>query len=270
MKDQLGDRMKAYEGADSERRMMPLLPTFARVDGRCFHSFTRGMNRPYDSRMIEAMQNTAMRLAKETGAVMTYTQSDEITLAWLSRSTGSQIWFDGRRDKMVSQIAALATLYFYLETLDLLPDFAYRLPSFDARVWQVPTLAEGANVFLWREMDATKNSISMAAHSLYSDKELHGKTGSDKQEMLFQKGVNWNNYPAQFKRGTYIQRHTVTRAFSTDEIERLPAMHAARSNPALTVERSEWGILDIPPLRKVTNRVGVIFDGEDAITEPTL
>jgi len=227
MNDKFGDRMKMYE-MQTECRLMPLLPTFARVDGRAFHSFTRGMNRPYDERMASAMMETTLNLVRETNACMGYTQSDEITLAWLSTDPKTQIWFDGRHSKMVSQIAALATLYFYRQCVKEMPEYAERLPSFDARVWQVPNTSEGANVFLWREWDATKNSISMAAHAVCGDKELHGKNSSDKQEMLFQKGINWNNYPAFFKRGSYVQRRMITKPFTAVEIERLPPKHAAR------------------------------------------
>lgn len=252
--------MKLYE-AQGERRMMPLLPTFARVDGRAFHSFTRGMRRPYDQTVVDLMIDTAAFLARETNACMTYTQSDEITLCWLSNEPKSQIWFDGRHSKMVSQIAALATLEFYRLTLDRLPDYARKMPTFDARVWTVPNRAEAVNVFIWREKDATKNSISMAAQSLFSARELHGKNSSQKQEMLFQKGVNWNDYPAFFKRGTYIQRRILRKLFTTDEIESLPPKHAARSNPDLEIERTVFEVLALPPLLSVANREAVILDG---------
>lgn len=262
MKDKLGDRMKEYE-ALTESRLMPLLPTLARVDGRSFHTFTRGMERPYDPRMAQAMVETAQWLAQETNACMTYTQSDEITLVWHATDPKSQIWFDGRHSKMVSQIAALATLRFYRACLELMPEYAEKMPSFDARVWQVPNTTEAANVFLWREWDATKNSITMAASSVYSHKELHGKNGSEKQEMLWQKGINWNDYPAFFKRGSFVQRRLLKKPFSANEIERLPEKHEARNNPALMVERSEWRVLEMPPFGSVSNREAVIFEGSD-------
>lgn len=261
--DALGDRMKFYEGIEADRRLMPLLPVLCRIDGRCFHSFTRGMARPYDETLTQMMVDTTLYLVRETNACMGYTQSDEITLAWHSTDIKSQIWFDGRIAKMVSQLAAHATLAFYRLVLERMPNYAERLPTFDARVWTVPNRTEGTNVFLWREWDATKNSISMAAQSVYSDKQLHGKNGSDKQEMLFQKGINWNDYPARFKRGTYVQRRTVMKPFSADEIANLPPKHEARANPYLTVERSEWLALDMPPFGTVENREAVIFDGAE-------
>lgn len=258
--------MKHYESL-CEHRMMPLLPVMARVDGRAFHSFCRGMERPYDERMHTCMRETAMRLAQDTNARMAYTQSDEITFVWLIETPKGQIWFGGRHSKMVSQIAAQATLHFYRACERHMPEYAKKLPTFDGRVWQTPNLAEATNAFLWREWDAAKNSISAAAKTVYSDKELHGVSSLQKQEMLFQKGINWNDYPSFFKRGTYIQRRIVRRKFTAEEISRLPEHHNARTNPDLMVDRGEWRCVDMPPLAKVVNREEVIFYGEDPIVE---
>lgn len=262
MIDSLGDRMKMYESAEAGRRLLPLVPVLARIDGRAFHSFTRGMQRPFDPGFSAAMIETTQFLVDETGACMGYTQSDEITLAWHSTDLKSQIWFDGRVCKMVSQLAALTTLKFnQILNGGSMQHYAQRSPTFDARIWSVPNRTEGANVFVWREWDATKNSVSMAAQEYYSHKELHGKHGGDMQELLFQKGVNWNDYPAFFKRGTYVQRRTVIKPFSAAELECLPPKHEARSNPSLTVERSEVAVLDMPPITTIENREAVIFEG---------
>lgn len=261
MRDDLGDRMKMYESAEAGRRLMPLLPVLARIDGRAFHSFTRGMDRPFDPMFTARMVDTTIALVRETGACMGYTQSDEITLAWHSQSMQSQIWFDGRVAKMTSQLAAQATLIFYRLVLARMSKYADRLPTFDARVWSVPNRTEGANVFLWREWDATKNSISMAASAHYSHKELHGKNGQQKHDMLHAKGVNWNDYPFFFKRGTYVQRRTTSQPFSAEELDSLPPKHAARMNPGLLVERSTVSAIELPPLATVMNREAVIFDG---------
>lgn len=258
--------MKGYESVEAGRRLMPLLPVVARIDGRAFHTFTRGMDRPYDERMVRLMVETTRYLVKETCACMGYTQSDEITLAWHAPDPKSQIWFDGRVAKMTSQLAAHATLWFNRLLRLNWPFMAERLPTFDARVWAVPSRAEAANVFLWREWDATKNSISMAASACFSDSEVHGKSGAEKQEMLFQRhGINWNDYPARFKRGTYVQRRLVRRPFTTDEIEKLPPKHAARSNPNLMVDRHDVAVVDMPVFTAVLNREAVIFDGADPV-----
>lgn len=239
MRDDLGDRMKMYE-AMNEKQFLPYLPVMARIDGRCFSKFTKGMNRPYDERMSECMINTTKKLVGETGALVGYTQSDEITLMWYSDSINSQIWFDGKHSKMVSQLGSLSTLYFYKECERLLgKEFLDKMPTFDARVWQVPSKEEAVNVFLWREKDATKNSISMAAREYYSHRQLENKNSNQKQDMLFEAGINWNDYPDYFKRGTYVRKIMVEKQFSVDEIEKLPKNHAARTNPELKIKRSE-------------------------------
>ena len=263
--DDLGDRMKMYEAAEASRRLMPLLPVMARMDGRAFHSFTRGMKRPFDPVFSSCMVDTTVALVKETGACMGYTQSDEISLAWHSQSLQSEIWFDGRVCKMTSQLAAQATLIFYRLVLERMPEYADRLPSFDARVWNVPNQEEGANAFLWREWDATKNSISMAASAYYSPKELMCVGTRQRLDMLFEKGVNWNHYPDFLKRGTYVQRRSISTPFTQDELDKLPEKHHARLNPNLVVERSVVTRLDMPPLGRVLNREAVIFNGSDPV-----
>ncbi len=263
--DDLGDRMKLYESQEAGRRLMPLLPVLARIDGRAFHAFTRGMDRPFDARFSAAMVHTTLALVRDTGACMGYTQSDEITLAWHSTTHQSQIWFDGRVAKMTSQLAAQATLAFYRRVLETMPEYADRLPTFDARVWSMPNRAEGANVFLWREWDATKNSVSMAASAHYSHKALQGKNSRDKHEMLHAKGINWNDYPAMFKRGSYVQRRRAAVPFTAAELDALPPKHEARANPDLVVERSLCVVLDLPPLGGIENREAVIFDGAEPV-----
>jgi tRNA(His) 5'-end guanylyltransferase len=222
------------------------------------------MERPFDERFSSLMVDTALFLAKETGASVAYTQSDEITLAWHAPDARSQIWFDGRVTKMTSQLSALATLWFNRLLAQRAPELVDRLPTFDARVWQVPTRGEAVNVFIWREWDATKNSISMAASSHFSAGALHGKNGSVKQEMLWaQKGINWDKYPAAFKRGTYVQRKKACTPFTGEEIDRLPPKHRARTEPNLVVERSVWRAVSLPIITTITNREDVLFEGAE-------
>lgn len=263
--DTLGDRMKLYEGMEAGRRLMPLLPIIARIDGRAFSTFTRGMARPYDERMQAAMLATTVALVRETNACLGYTQSDEISLAWHSTDTKSSVWFDGRIIKMISQLGAQATLYFYREVCKTMPEYADRLPTFDARVWNVPNRTEGANVFLWREWDATKNSLSMAASAYFSHKELNGRDGKARHDLLHGIGINWNDYGVHFKRGVYVQRRTTTRPFTTLELDKLPPKHAARRDPALAVTRSDWVPVDMPRFSTVANREAVVFDGTSPV-----
>ncbi|QJW93668.1 tRNA(His) guanylyltransferase Thg1 family protein [Frigoriglobus tundricola] len=267
MTDGLGDRMKRYEAAEAGRRLMPLVPVLARLDGRAFHSFVRGLARPFDPRLSRLMIDTATVLVRETNATIGYTQSDEITLAWVADGFESQILFDGRTQKLTSVLAALGTAHFHRRLPAFLPpEYADRVPVFDCRVWNVPTLDEAANAFLWRELDATKNSVAMAARACYAHSAVHGKNRAELHELLWQKGVNWNDYPPFFKRGTYIRTRKVAGPFTAQEREELPEKHAARRNPALVIERTECGPVELPPLVTVENRAGVLFRGEAART----
>jgi tRNA(His) 5'-end guanylyltransferase len=264
---QIDDRMKLYEKIETSRCLIPTLPIMARMDGRAFHTFTSDMPRPYSEGFMRLMQATTQWLIEETNAVCGYCQSDEITLTWYSPDIESQIFFNGKLHKMVSQLAALTTVYFNDRLSDFL-DIKYkkRLPTFDARVWNVPTLEEGVNAFVWRELDATRNSLQMAAYAQFSQKQLHKKNTADMHEMLFkEKGINWNDYPDDFKRGAYFQKKIKQIPYSAEEIERLPLKHEARSNPDLIVERSVYEQIKMPPILRVENRVGVIYKGEDPI-----
>jgi len=267
MKDDLGDRMKMLEGIEAGRRFLPLLPICVRLDGKCFSSFTRGMKRPFDSVMSDMMVETTKFLVEETNACIGYTQSDEISLILYSDTYKSQVFFDGIIQKLVSVLASLATAKFLTLVMGKMPDKVKELPVFDCRVWTVPNKEEAVASILWREFDSTKNSISMLAQSKFSHKELDGKTGEEKQEMLFSKfGINWNDIEPRFKRGTYIQRKKIVRRFSVEELDKLPPKHAARKNPDLTFERSDVIVVNMPPLSTVVNRVAVIFDGAEPET----
>ena len=261
--DSLGNRMKGYENVTCGVKMLPLIPVIARIDGKGFSKFTKGLKRPYDERLSTLMVELTKYLVKQTNANCGYTQSDEISLVWYSDTHESKIYFDGRLFKMISDLSAMASVYFNRELPNYIPEKAHLMPRFDCRVFNVPTIGEATNTFLWRELDATKNSITMASSEYYSHNFLHGKNGSEKQELLFQKGVNFNNYPTHFKRGTYIQRRRVMTKFSTEELENLPLKHNARKNPDMEIERWVIDEVKLPPLSKVKNRVGVVIYGEN-------
>ena len=161
----------------------------------------------------------------------------------------------------------MSSVFFNEKLPEYLPEKVGKRPRFDARVWNVPNLEEAVNSFLWREFDATKNSISMAASSVYSHNLLEGKNGSEKQEMLFQKGINWNDYPNFFKRGTYVQRKVRIGKLTFEELEKLPPKHNARKNSEFVVKRKYVVELELPPLTKVTNKVDVILFGQEYKTD---
>lgn len=254
----IGDRCKAFEQAEAGRRAMLGLPILARLDGRAFHTFTRGMRRPFDEAMSRSMIDTTKYLVAKTHAAVGYTQSDEITLAWLMAGETSQPLFDGKYQKLTSVLAGMASVVFYKAIVARMPDCADDVPHFDCRVWQVPTVSDAADVFVWREDDATKNSISMAAQSAFSHRELLNKHTGEMQEMLHARGINWNDYQAFFKRGTYVRRVTSTRTLTEEERARIHAAHRPAADA--TFLRSEIVELSIGPIRRFEEqRVALLF-----------
>jgi tRNA(His) guanylyltransferase len=204
MKKQIGDRMKInYE--EAYKLYLPMrLPTIIRLDGKTFHTFTRGMERPFDEYFMRSMAELSQYLVKEIQtAQCAYVQSDEISiLLHPYKKLDTEAWFANEVQKMVSVSAGLASSWFSIR---------FRKEAiFDSRVFVLPE-AEVVNYFVWRQQDCTRNSITMVAQSLYSHKELHLKNSSDKQEMIFQKGQNWDKYPTYQKRGTVCTRDRIDR-----------------------------------------------------------
>ncbi len=199
MKDTLGDRMKDFY----ENRTRYTLPrrtyTLIRVDGKAFHTYTRDLQRPFDEAFMSDMDATAQFLCSHMqGARCAFVQSDEISILLTDfDKLTTDAWFDGNIQKMASISASMATALFN----ELRPG---KLAFFDSRVFTIPFQTEVENYFIWRQQDATRNSISNVAQSLYTHKELNGKSSDQKQELIFQKGINWNDYPSRCKRGRMI------------------------------------------------------------------
>lgn len=232
---ELSARIKQYE-SHFNQQLINGLPIIARLDGKAFHTFCKRLRKPYDVRLNTLMYKTAKYLAARFNANMAYTQSDEISLHWTAES---YIEFAGRINKLNSVMASYSTAYFNKYLSLFIPEKKERTAIFDCRIFNLPNEKEVVNYFMWRERDATKNSISMAAQSEFSHKSLHGLHGNDMQEKLFsERGINWNDYPAFFKRGTYITKRKLSRPFSTTEINKLPLKHEARTNPNLMIERT--------------------------------
>jgi tRNA(His) 5'-end guanylyltransferase len=274
----LEPRMKVYEQTEAGRQLLPTLPVLARLDGRNFGSFTRNAKRPFSERFHALMVDTTRHLVDECGALVGYTQSDEITLAWHAPDIKSMLFFDGNVQKMVSTIAALASVrlnearYTMSSQIGKIGEIVnettsglawHMRPTFDCRVWNVPSLTEASNVFVWRQADGVRNSVSMAARAHFSHASLHGFSRAEMQDRLMRdKGINWNDYPVGFKRGTFIQRARRARTYSAEEIARLPAKHAAREDPDLEVQRWELRERDFW-LTKIANREAVLFAGAE-------
>lgn len=200
-KDSLGDRMKAYESV-AQTKLMGRTPVVIRIDGKAFHTFTRGLQKPFDSVLGEAMSQTMLYLCENIqGAVLGYTQSDEISILlqdWATFETDA--WFDNKVQKMVSVAASLATAKF--NQCYNHPRGENILALFDARVFNMP-FEEVTNCLVWRQQDAVRNSIQSLSQAHFSHKELQGKNVNQLQDMLIlQRGINWNDIPTRYKRGT--------------------------------------------------------------------
>lgn len=258
----LGDKHKRYE-AREDQSIMPGIPVIVRLDGRTFHTFTRGLERPYDGAFSGCMVETAKALVKEMHANCGYTQSDEISLCYLNPDPEKAMMFAGRVQKIVSLHAAYASVKFNKQVSTHLEMKAHLDPIFDARIYAYPNVALAAESFLWREIDATRNSLAMAAQAQFSQKELEGKGRRAMHEMLLQKGIDWNDYPVFFKKGTYVRRGLEPRTLTEEELARTPEKH----RPTGPVLRPVMKELDIPPAERILNLAAVLFNGAIPVTE---
>ena len=245
----LGDRMKEFY-EDRFRYYVPRRTyTLIRIDGKAFHTYTKGLVSPFDDGLIADMNETTAYLCKNIqGAKFGYVQSDEISILITDfDERDTQMWFDGNLQKMASVAASMATSKFnelrvdryirekfnsgietitplWMENLKKI-----RKAEFDARVFQIPQKSEVENYFIFRQQDGTRNSVQSVAQSLYSQSELNGKKEKDMQEMIFQKGINWNDYHFREKRGGIISK--------------VPTMVEGRDGQ---VERLKWQMIPTP------------------------
>jgi len=208
-KDDIGNRMKsAYE--NRTRICLPRRTNIIiRIDGKAFHSYTRGMKRPFDDGFMGDMDTTAAYLCKNIqGAKFAFVQSDEISILLTDYDKiTTDAWFDNNVQKMASVSASMATRAFNEARMNRIirtGEGEMKWAEFDSRVFQIPEWHEVENYFIWRQQDCVRNSIQSVAQSLYSHKQLNGKNTNEMQEMIFQKGINWNDYDPKYKRGRAI------------------------------------------------------------------
>lgn len=247
-RNDLGNRMKEYEGV-SRHSLTRRMPVIIRLDGKAFHTFTRGMKRPFDVILTTSMQQTMKYLCENIqGCVLGYTQSDEITLVLVDyKQLNSCSWFDNNIQKIVSISASMATMAFNkllhscivnaryeldglddVEYLNILTKAMFTGAMFDSRVFNIPK-EEVCNCLIWRQQDSVRNSIQSVGQANFSQKELHEKSCSMIQEMLMtEKNINWNDIPTHLKRGSCCIKRDV-----------------------VDTKRTEWFIdLDIPTFTK--------------------
>lgn len=290
IRDDLGTRMKVFYENIPKTRLMRRTPVAIRLDGKAFHTFTRGFQKPFDFVLMDAMQKTMKYLCENIqGCVFGYTQSDEITLILVDyQKFTSDAWFDYEVQKLTSVSASMATMAFnkyfsenvedvikYNSTHDslverkegLLDNYisaVERGACFDARCFNIPK-EEVTNLIYWRQLDATRNSIQMVGQTNFSHDELQNKTCDMIQDMLMTKyGINWNNFTIPCKRGTACIR---VGAKVTENIKREPQPFGEdKITTTIIEERPIWIIDRNMPILKGEDRKYVddlIYIGEE-------
>lgn len=284
--DDLGCRMKTFYEQIPKTKLMRRCPVAIRIDGRAFHTFTRGFQKPFDEVLIKSMQETMKYLCENIqGCVLGYTQSDEITLILVDyKKLTSSAWFDYEVQKICSIAASMSTMAFnnifskYVNEFDL--ELAYndngidteenrklweiykkainKGAMFDARCFNIPK-EEVTNLVYWRQLDASRNSIQMVGQANFSHKELQNKSCNDIQDMLMtQKGINWNDLPTYQKRGSCCVRNKIV-IESDGVVETIQLRDTSKSE-------NEWVIDTEIPIFKGEGREYIdrlVFIGED-------
>lgn len=239
LRDDLGNRMKTFYEQIPKIKLMRRTPVIIRIDGKAFHTFTRGFKRPFDDVLIKTIQETTKYLCENIqGCVLGYCQSDEISLVLVDyQRFETSAWFDYEIQKMCSIAASMATMAFNRIFNELVREYRFnngedfdlstkegeenycllqayqnainKGAMFDTRVFNIPR-EEVTNCIYWRQLDTSRNSIQMVGQANFSHKELQNKSCNDIQDMLMtQKGINWNDYPTYQKRGSCVVRNKI-------------------------------------------------------------
>lgn len=288
--DDLGVRMKTFYEQIPKTKLMRRCPVAIRIDGKAFHTFTRGFQKPFDEVLIKSMQETMKYLCENIqGCVLGYTQSDEITLILVDyKKLTSSAWFDYEVQKICGIAASMATMAFNRAFAKNVEDFKQYYATeyeiygwygkgtpeygmcqiytkavnkgamFDARCFNIPK-EEVTNLVYWRQLDASRNSIQMVGQANFSHKELQNKSCNDIQDMLMiQKGINWNDLPTYQKRGSRCVRNKIV-------IESDGVMETVQLRDASKSE-NEWIIDTDIPIFKGEGREYIdrlVFVGEE-------
>ena len=265
-------RMKSYYEAVPKTRLMRRVPVAIRLDGKAFHTFTKGFEKPFDEVLGRSMRATMKYLCENIqGCVLGFQQSDEITLILVDyKKLNSSAWFDYEIQKMCSIAASMATMAFNrffageVKTFTFNNGENYERDSkeailcevyrnavnkgamFDARCFNIPK-EEVANLIYWRQLDAARNSIQMVGQANFSHKELQNKTCNMIQDMLHEeKGINWNDFPTHLKRGSCCVKIETSTTFAIE-----------KENGSIqtgAIERPHWEIDTEIPLFKEEGR----------------
>ena len=274
----LGDRMKSFESVHTETSLIPGIPVYVRIDGRAFHTFTRGLAKPFDPGFASAMKETTKHLHDKTNAFISYCQSDEISLCYLAPE---KMPFGTRLFKLESCLAGMASAMFCVNGLHVTQNKMYEhddfyrnkimkfIPHFDCRVVQLP-LEEIPNMLLWRERDCLKNAITLVALEHFSNKQIHKKNSDEKIAMLKEIGIDFNkDIDEDFRFGSWFRRVVFEKELDSSTLAKIPEnqikldpdgkMRVVRSE----VKQVKFGM----PISEMANRNDVILNGAEPCKE---
>ena len=282
VRDDLGTRMKEFYEQVPKTRLVRRMPVAIRIDGKAFHTFTKGFQKPFDEVLIKTMQETTKYLCENIqGCVFGYTQSDEITLILVDyKKLDTSAWFDYEVQKLCSISASMTTMafnkFFYENVrkfsfnrteapardklLNTYLDAIKKGAMFDARCFNIPK-EEVTNLIYWRQLDASRNSIQMVGQANFSHNELQNKSCNDIQDMLMlQKNINWNDFPTYQKRGSCIVKSDEKETITEDNI----GTDGSIIGTKMTI-RSKWIIDKEMPILKGEDRAyidNLVYIGE--------
>ena len=263
-KESLGDRMKSYEMVHTQTSLVPGIPVYVRIDGRAFHTFTRGLQKPFDPDFAWTMKEVTKHLHDKTNAFISYVQSDEISLCYLEPS---KMPFETRLFKLESVLAGMASAAFcvYGSKTKLKDRIEKMIPHFDCRVCQMP-LEEIPNMLLFRERDCLQNAITLVALEHFSNKQIHKKNSDEKIEMLLKEaGVDFaKDIDEDFRVGSWFRRVVFQKELDAETLAKIPEkQRVLDENGKMFVTRSEVRQLKLGmPLSKMANRLAVVLGDE--------
>ena len=238
----LGDYYKLLEADETSEENDTLYPYEAfviRVDGRAFHTFTRGMEKPFSTVLDECRNAAATAVLKSFKPTFAYHQSDEISYVFDQvKLPAIEHPFGGRKDKLLTLVASLTSTAFALKYAELTGDFT-KYPHFDARIAgrfssQMVAMEDAIRCVQWRENDAMRNSMQMYGQSLFSHKELNKKSVGDIYDMAKEKGFDWFATAPEFRRGTYLTTGTVQKVIDEEQRLAIPEKHRPEAGAIVT------------------------------------
>lgn len=238
MKDIIGDKIKKYEKVITSIKLDDTKPIIIRLDGNNFSTFTRNLNKPYDFRFSELMQEVAKFALQETGFDVCFTQSDEISLVYIPKENNSQIYHDGKLYKILSKLASKVSVRFNTLLPKYLPAKVDDEPIFDCRIFNVPDINLAFETIKWRFKDARRNSILSLGYWTLGHNKIVNKKGKEILELLLENNIDWYSYPIEYKYGSFFKRDVVKNKLTEEELKDLPLKHNAHKNPEMEFERT--------------------------------